>query len=559
VLRKNDRRCKNSMGVHHFVMENLMDPPPSTYDVAILGGGLAGSCLARQLLVRRPHLRVLLLEKRTYPAPEAAFKVGESTIEVGAHYLAEEVGLKKHLVEEQLPKFGLRFFFDHGRRSLDDATEVGLSEFFPTPGYQIDRGRLENHLAENVRALGAHFRQGATVKQVDLESGEEVHTVSFEEDGSLQRAEARWVVDASGRAGILKRKLDLRKPVEHQVNAAWFRLQTKICIDAWCENPQWRNRTGKVERRWLSTNHLLGRGYWIWIIPLASGSTSIGIVADPRLHSLDEFSQFDKALEWIQRNEPLCAEAILPFREQVQDFKAMKHLAYGCEQVYSADRWALTGEAGVFLDPLYSPGIDYIAMSNNQILSLIEHDLDGEAIDLLAPRYQGIFLTLFEDNLRTYQDQYPLFGNPRVMSLKYVWDYALYWSFPGLLYFHGKFTDPRFFAEMGEKIESIRELNKRMQAFFLEWDAAEPGHGIDPVFINQNEIDILRQLNGELRDSLDDRELEARFRRNVSVLHDLASEITARASAARPDLLPDKPDAQARVPRLGQVFEALGI
>jgi len=145
------------------------------------------------------------------------------------------------------------------------------------------------------------------------------------------------------------------------------------------------------------------------------------------------------------------------------------------------------------------------------------------------------------------------------MSLKDVWDYALYWSFPGLLYFHGKFTDPRFFAEMGEKIESIRELNKRMQAFFLEWDAAEPGHGIDPVFINQNEIDILRQLNGELRDSLDDRELEARFRRNVSVLHDLASEITARASAARPDLLPDKPDAQARVPRLGQVFEALGI
>ena len=535
-----------------------MDSPDSLYDVTILGGGLSGLCLARQLLTAHPDIRLLILEKRTFPAPESAFKVGESTIEVGAHYLAEQVGLKKHLVEQQLPKFGLRFFFDHGRQTLDEAIEVGLSEFFPTPGYQIDRGRLENHLAKEVAELGADFRDGAAIREVSLASNGGPHAVDFEKDGASTRVTTRWVVDASGRAAILKRKLGLKKEVEHKVNAAWFRLDAKICVDAWCDNQEWQTRTGKIHRRWLSTNHLLGEGYWMWIIPLASGSTSIGIVADPRLHPLDEFNQFEKAIQWIKRNEPLCGEAIAPFHDRVQDFKAIKQIAYSCEQVYSADRWALTGEAGVFLDPLYSPGIDYIAMANMQILSLIEHDMKGEAIDLMAPRYQGIFITLFEDNLRTYQDQYPLFGNPRVMSLKYIWDYALYWGFPALLYFNGKFTDPRFFASLGEKIEAIRSLNKRMQAFLREWNASEIGLPLEPVFIDQNEITILRQLNGELRERLDDRALEARFERNVSILTDLAAEISARGPV--PMELGEAPVARrTEIPGLRGVFETLGV
>ncbi len=536
-----------------------MDSPQTIYDIAVLGGGLSGCCLVRQLLERRPDTRVIVLEKREYPVPEAACKVGESTVEVGAHYLAEEVGLKKHLVEDQLPKFGLRFFFDEGGGSIEEAIEVGLSDFFPTPGYQIDRGRLENHLTGSLSELGADFRPGTRVKNVEIREDGEPHEIEFQHEGRNHRIRARWVVDGSGRAGILKRKLGLAKPVDHRVNAVWFRLQTRLCIDNWCENPEWRGRTGKLERRWLSTNHMLGRGYWIWIIPLASGSTSVGIVADPKLHPLSEISRFDRALEWMQRHEPICAEKILPFADKVQDFKAIKHLAHGCKQVYSANRWALTGEAGVFLDPLYSPGIDYIAMANTQILSLIEHDFDGHTIDLLAPRYQGIFLNFFEDNLQTYQDQYPLFGNPRVMSLKYVWDYAIYWGFPALFYFNGKFTDTTFFASVGQQVESVRDLNKRMQAFFRRWDEIERGHGVEPVFVNQNEIEILRQLNGELRTPLDDESLELRFRRNAAMLEDLAGEIISRIALLEPDIAPDTPRVKDRVAGLETVFQTLGI
>ncbi len=84
---------------------------PDFFDVVILGGGLAGLTLARQLLSQQPELMIAVIEKRQYPVSETTHKVGESTVEIGAHYLSEQLGLKKHLTDDQLPKFGLRFFF----------------------------------------------------------------------------------------------------------------------------------------------------------------------------------------------------------------------------------------------------------------------------------------------------------------------------------------------------------------------------------------------------------------------------------------------------------------
>src|SRR6476660_7064504 len=96
------------------------------YDVAILVGGLAGGCLARQLRMEAPELRVLVAEKRAHPVPEAAFKVGESSVEIGAHYFQERLGLEPHLRAEQLEKLGLRYFFTHGdNRDITQRVELG--------------------------------------------------------------------------------------------------------------------------------------------------------------------------------------------------------------------------------------------------------------------------------------------------------------------------------------------------------------------------------------------------------------------------------------------------
>ena len=534
------------------------------YDVAILGGGLAGLTLAKQLLMKLPGIQIAIIEKQTFPVPEAAHKVGESTVEIGAHYFGEELNLKKHLTDEQLPKFGLRFFFKDVHQSLAEGTEVGGSDFFAAPSYQVDRGRLENFLAETVSEMGATLLSGAQLRDVILASAEgggarSDHQVAFLQEGTERVIPCRWVIDASGRASFLKRKLDLSEELHHDINAVWFRIDETIQIDSWCDDPQWRTLTGKVARRWLSTNHLMGEGYWVWLIPLATGSTSIGIVADPRIHPLSDINTYEKALDWLSKHEPECADSIEPHRHKMQDFLAMKKMSRGCRQVFSADRWGLVGEAGAFLDPFYSPGSDIIAIGNTMVCKLIEEDLADRSIEHLAPALQSIFLTLFQNNLLTYRDQYPLFGNPRIMALKFVWDYTVYWGFPALLYFNGKLTDIAFIQSLAKGIEEIRDMNLKMQQFFRDWHEADSEVRADSAFVNQSEIEIMTRLNAELREKLDDAALKSRFAANVALMRDLVDEITCRIQRAQPGVSTDIPPNSPSQGRLDNVFEVLNI
>ena len=110
------------------------------HDVLILGGGLAGLTLSMQLKQAMPGLDVRVAERRSHPAPAAAHKIGESSVEIGAHYFSQTLGLKKHLDEAHLRKFGFRFFFSEGETDLSQATELGASRFLSTPSWQIDRG-----------------------------------------------------------------------------------------------------------------------------------------------------------------------------------------------------------------------------------------------------------------------------------------------------------------------------------------------------------------------------------------------------------------------------------
>ena len=131
-----------------------IDAPSGHYDVAILGGGLAGLTIAIQLKRERPETRVLVTDKRTEPAPEAAFKVGESSVEIGAYYYREMIGMRDHLEKYQQRKLGLRFFMPAG-----DNSDITKRVEFCTPGHldafthQIDRGRFENELFRRARKL----------------------------------------------------------------------------------------------------------------------------------------------------------------------------------------------------------------------------------------------------------------------------------------------------------------------------------------------------------------------------------------------------------------------
>lgn len=502
-----------------------------TIDVAILGGGLAGLTLAHQIKKDRPATSITVLEKLTHPVPEAAFKVGESSVEIGAHYFAEVLGFKDHFEKDQLPKFGLRFFFNrNGTQCISDGLELGLSEFFPKPSYQLDRGRFENHLAKKAVERGIHFLDGVKVHEVNLAEDNQSHTVTYTSNGHKKTIECRWVVDASGRAAILKKKLGLAEPVPHLIHSAWFRVGAEIHIDDWCDTSKWNAKRGSIEDRWLSTNHLMGRGYWVWLIPLASGSTSIGIVADPSIHPLSSYNQFEKAMDFLREHEPQCAAAIEPHIGKIQDFKALKNIPYGCKQVFSADRWALTGEAGVFLDPFYSPGSDFIAISNSFINQLICRELSGKPIKSQVGIYDQLYKSFFQGTLEIYNDQYQLFGNMQLMPLKILWDYAVYWAHPAYLFIHGRMWDLNIFINIRSALQKVTMLNKDMQQFFREWHQ-KINKPLEQCFLDQAEVRLMYDLNSSLVERIDRETFIKNYAENVAKLERFAHEIQAKIRA----------------------------
>lgn len=513
-------------------------------DVFIAGGGLAGLTLARQLRQEAPHLRITVVEKRRHPAREAAFKVGESTVEIGAHYLQVVLGLEPHLREAHLEKLGIRYFFPYGdNRTLMPRFEVGPPTFPVTPSFQIDRGRLENMLLAANREMGIDVEDGARVEQFTL--GRPAHQIVLSTSRGRQRVDARWFVDASGRAGLIRRRLGLTREVTHRASACWFRIGERLRVDDWATDAAWKARVASG-KRWLSTNHLMGQGYWVWLIPLGSGSTSVGIVADSALHPWSRLSRFECALDWLREFEPQCGEAVASHRDDVEDFLALRHYAYGCSRVYSPERWALTGEAGLFTDPFYSPGSDFIAIGNDCITDLIVREQRGEDIAPRVEQFNTNYLRLFEAFLRLYDGQYRLMGNAQVMTAKAAWDNATYWAITALLYFQRRFRCPEFLASIDSLMKRFFVLHARMQTFLNQWDRVDTStyaHGSTNVVL----VDFLRVLQGELTaPKMDDEALRLKLHANLAMLERLAKSLHGAASERHPELArhapPTSPD-----------------
>ncbi|CAN0527771.1 unnamed protein product, partial [Laminaria digitata] len=388
-------------------------------EVVILGAGMAGLTLALQLRQRMPEVSVCVVDRRKHPAPEAAFKVGESMVEVSSWYLREVLGLGNHLLESHLPKFGLRFFMSDGDNSdLSRRPEYGLlniPENVPNLSYEafrgvhlgtynIDRGRLENHLVEQCREAGAQILDDCKVHAVNLGDPHEIFVQSAGREATLS---ARWVIDATGRSGTLANNLKLRQQEDHQLNAAWFRLRGRVDPDQWTQDVAFHQRTFP-DLRWLSTNHLMGPGYWIWLIPLPDGATSVGIMTDPAQHPISNIDRFERALTWLQEREPQLADVIASLDRL--DFSVLKAQSYRSKRTFSTNRWALCGESAFFVDALYSPGGDFIAVGNTLITQMIAADYNGDRLQLsiLANFGEQLLRGMFQHYLGLYKGSYCL-------------------------------------------------------------------------------------------------------------------------------------------------------
>ncbi|MFK7742392.1 MAG: NAD(P)/FAD-dependent oxidoreductase [Planctomycetota bacterium] len=389
------------------------------YDLVILGGGLAGGLLARQMRLARPDIKLLVLERTSEPR----YKVGEATVELFSNYLVRKLGLTTYLYEEHLPKNGLRFFFDRESKDapIEQMSEIGSYGLPFHPSFQLDRSTLERELREGSAKLGADVLLDCKV--IDVELGEPHHTVTFEEGQQKRTVRTTWVVDATGRASVLAKKMQLRVPeTKHRCLASWSRLENVVDLDGPDIDQAWRDRTRNTSRR-LSTVHFMHRGYWVWMIPLRGGVTSIGLVGDQRHVQRDVLTQ--DGLKKFLHGQKACRDLI----DQAKwlDFGGYGQLAYGTKKWFG-DRWAVVGEAAAFSDPFYSPGSDFITIANDYVTDLISRQHDGEDTADRQKLYEGYLQFRYKANLPLYRDQYELFGSFDLMSIKWNFDIAAYYA-----------------------------------------------------------------------------------------------------------------------------------
>ncbi|MCB0754949.1 MAG: NAD(P)/FAD-dependent oxidoreductase, partial [Flavobacteriales bacterium] len=446
----------------------------SNYQVVICGGGLAGLTLALQLRKGHPEINITVIEKTVRPLDEAAHKVGESTVEIGAHYLSSVLGLKKYLEEKQLPKLGLRYFYGDTTKPFETRPELGPSMFSPVPTYQLDRGILENDLREMVVNAGVELLEGVSLKDISIEDGGELNTVTYVQNEEEKSIRANWVVDAMGRRRYLQTKLGLKKESPHSASSVWFRMEGKVTVDDLVSksNTNWHDRN--IEDRFYSTNHLMGLGYWVWLIPLSSGNTSIGIVTQNDLHDFAAYSRnYETSFEWLENHEPHLANHLKG--KEPLDFRKIKNYSYGSEQLFSENGWSCVGEAGIFSDPFYSPGSDMIAITNTFTSNLIREDINGKLSSEKVDQLNDFILeNMFPDQLNYYVEGYHTFGNTQIAASKFLWDTLYYWRIYAHAFITGVYADFEKLKTFEKHVKQFAELNRGMQKRFKELADSTP-------------------------------------------------------------------------------------
>jgi flavin-dependent dehydrogenase len=400
--------------------------PDCDYDVAIVGGSISGAGTAILLRRARPDLRVLLVEK------SAAFGrgVGESTVEVSAYFLGHVLDLSRHLNEEHLVKHGMRFWFANGAtRTLDDCSEIGNRYQLRIPTYQVDRARLNEEVLRRAVERGATLWRESQVTSVELADGGPQRIGVRRGDGDVA-VTARWVVDASGPAALLARRNGWwRANAAHPVSSIWARFRNVRDWDA----AELRERHPSFARatytlRGNATNHLTGDGWWAWLIPLRGGDVSVGVVYDERRVDFPiDGAPLGLRLKEFLLAHPAGREILGEAASIDGDVHRRRNLAYRTTR-FAGDGFALVGDAAAFMDPLYSPGLDWVSYTTSLAADLVLAERGGADVAATVERINRQLAQSYDRWFEAlYRDKYEYLGEFDLMRIAFQFDLGLYY------------------------------------------------------------------------------------------------------------------------------------
>lgn len=324
--------------------------------------------------------------------------VGESTIEITAQFLENKLGLGQYLRKNHYPKYALTYYFKLYPQDQTDRTySVQCNERDPVdlpalpnwegpmarpPSWQLNRHTFDRDMRNLVSDTDGIERIHGVVTDINL-NGEAGHTAMIkDEDSGTSQIEADWIIDASGRSRVLGRKLGLNKKIDQPRNVFWFRLKDfnrdiLKKLQALGPMPPAEGEHYHYDR-YFSTHHFMGRGNWIWLIPMRmpddSELISIGISMHPEIYQ-HEVRDMEDFMKFVALEHPVVTELVAS--GDVVDTNIYRNYRYEMKQAYSADRWGLIGDAAASYDPLFSNGLAFSTIQIEQLGAIIEADMNG--------------------------------------------------------------------------------------------------------------------------------------------------------------------------------------
>ena len=282
----------------------------------------------------------------------------------------------------------------------------------------------------------------------------------------------------------------------------WFRIASRIDVDHWSDSDEWRARCNP-RARWLSTNHLVGAGYWVWLIPLASGSHSVGIVADPALHPLDAINTFDKAMDWFATYQPRLYDALDGQRHLLQDFALLSQVLVRLQAgvlgpALGADRRGR---------PVSRPVL-FAGQRLHRDRQHLHHRPDRARPRRPFGRRARSCTTRSTTRStrarwRCTRTNIRCSATPRCCRSRCIWDYTYYWGVLSQIFFHGRLCDLALLGGLKRRTDALPEAQYRDAGLLADWSAVsdKPNRA---VMLDQAALPWFAELNASLNDQLDD-------------------------------------------------------